>query len=240
MTAISEIGNKYARLTVVERSENKDRKAMWLCVCNCGNQKIVSGTHLRTGHVSSCGCYHSEVVALLGRSNKGKSDGRGKPRKYTDYYGVLGKVVGTTNRSEQNGAVQYLIKCAKCGEIHARNAKHLKQGQESQECKFYKPPNWSGLEKEDNKMRKQYGISKKQFTELLEFQGGGCAICAKPIEKLRRRMNIDHDHKTGKVRGILCSGCNTGLGHLGDTVDGLKKALYYLENTPFDELSLAR
>jgi len=240
MTAISEIGNKYARLTVVERAENKDGKAMWLCSCDCGKKKVVSGTHLRTGHVASCGCYHSEVVAMLGRSNKGKSDGRGKPRKYMDYDGLLGKVVGTTNRSEHNGAVQYLVKCAKCGDVHARNAKHLKQGQESQECKLYKPPNWSGLEREDNIIRKQYGISMKQFTELLAAQGGGCALCEKPMESIRRRMNIDHCHETNEVRGILCSGCNTGLGHLGDNIDGLLRAVAYLKNPPFKQYSLAR
>lgn len=240
MTAISEIGNKYARLTVVERAPNKDKKAMWLCLCDCGNQKVVSGTHLRTGHVSSCGCYHSEVVAALGRSNKGKSDKRGKPRKYTSYVGQLGKVIGTTNRSEQNGSVQYLVECAKCGEVHARNAKHLKQGQESQDCKFYKPPNWSGFERDDAIIRRQYGISMQQFEELLVHQGGGCAICAKPIEALRRRMNIDHCHETNMVRGVLCSGCNTGLGHLGDNLDGLLRAVAYLNNPPFKQLSLAR
>jgi hypothetical protein len=240
MTAISEIGNKYARLKVLDRAPNKDRKAMWRCVCDCGNEKIVSGTHLRTGHVSSCGCYHSEIVAMLGRSNKGKSDRRGKPRKYLNYVGVLGKVVGVTNRIEGNRSVQYLVECSKCGETHTRNAKHLKQGQESQECSMYKPPNWSGLERQDNIIRKQYGISMQEFNELLKHQGGGCAICAKPISALRRRMNIDHCHETNVVRGILCSGCNTGLGHLGDNLDGLQRALDFLLNPPFQQYALAR
>jgi hypothetical protein len=240
MTAIKEIGNKYNRLTVLNSAGTKDKKAMWHCLCDCGNTKVVAGTHLRTNHVQSCGCYHAEMVAQLGRSNKGKSEGRGKPRKYEQYEGALGKVVGTMNRSEKNGAVMYVVECSKCGETHTRNAKHLKQDQESQDCKFYKPPNWSGFEREDAIIRRQYGISLKQFDELLEFQGGGCAICNKRIDGERRRMNIDHDHNTGKVRGLLCTGCNTGIGHLGDNIEGLKKALYYLENTPFDEFSLAR
>ena len=116
----------------------------------------------------------------------------------------------------------------------------LRMGARSKKCKQYRSPNWSGFEKQDAIIRRQYGISMEEFDELLEFQGGGCAICSKPIDELRRRMNIDHDHKNGKVRGILCSGCNTGLGHLGDNVEGLKKALYYLENTPFDEYANAR
>ena len=228
MTAISEIGNKYARLTVVGRAENKDKKAMWKCLCDCGNEKIVSGTHLRTNHVSSCGCYHSEVVAQIGRNNKGKVFSRGKARKYVNYVGVLGKVVGVTDRSEGNGAVQYLVECAKCGEIHKRNAKHLKQGQESQECKHYKPPNWSGLEKWDGIIRRVYGITQAQYDEMLKKQNGVCGICENSDEVEGRKLAIDHCHTTSRVRGLLCGKCNRGLGLFYDNPDLLLKAISYL------------
>jgi hypothetical protein len=239
MSVISEVGNKHNRLTVVSRVENVNRKAMWHCLCDCGKEKIVSGTHLRTNHVQSCGCFQAEVVAQIGRSNKGKSEGRGKPRKYENYDGVLGKVVGALNRSEENGAVLYLVECPRCGETHTRNATHLKKERQPQDCKFYKPYNWLGREREDTIMRRQYGISTQQFNELLEFQGHCCAICKESIGKLSRKINIDHDHKTNVVRGILCSGCNTGLGHLGDTVEGLKRALAYLETDSFTQLKYA-
>jgi predicted RNA-binding Zn-ribbon protein involved in translation (DUF1610 family) len=130
---------------------------------------------------------------------------------------------------------KWVIKCSSCGQEHIQNSREIQKNNKPMSCDNFKPHNWSGLEREDNIMRKQYGISTQQFAELLEFQGGGCAICAKPIENIRRRMNIDHDHETNKVRGILCTGCNTGIGHLGDNIEGLQKALYYLENTPFDE-----
>jgi|TARA_R110000822_G_scaffold108650_1_gene238211 hypothetical protein len=130
---------------------------------------------------------------------------------------------------------KWVIKCSSCGQEHIQNSREIQKNNKPMSCDNFKPHNWSGLEREDNIMRKQYGISTEQFAELLEFQGGGCAICAKPIENIRRRMNIDHDHETNKVRGILCTGCNTGIGHLGDNTEGLKRALYYLENTPFDE-----
>jgi hypothetical protein len=239
MSAIKEIGNKYNRLTVISHAGTRDKKAMWNCVCDCGNTKIVSGTHLRTNHVQSCGCYRTEMITKLGKSNKGKSDNRGQPRKYEQYEGVLGKVIGAVDRSEHNGAVMYVVECAKCGEQHTRNAKHLKQGQETQDCSYYKPPNWSGLERDDNMMRKKYGISTAEFAALLEFQGNCCAICAKPIEALRRRINIDHDHTTNQVRGILCTSCNTGLGHLGDDMAGLQKAMAYLQNQPFNQFKNA-
>lgn len=58
-------------------------------------------------------------------------------------------------------------------------------------------------------------------------QGGGCAICAKP--PARRRLNVDHDHRTGKFRGLLCDGCNAVLGKVDDSVDLLNAAISYLE-----------
>jgi hypothetical protein len=79
----------------------------------------------------------------------------------------------------------------------------------------------------------------QQFDELLAFQKHCCAICKETIGKFSRKINIDHDHKTNVVRGILCSGCNTGLGQLGDTVEGLKRALAYLENDSFTQLKYA-
>jgi len=157
-------------------------------------------------------------------------------QKYHDYSGILGVVVGIEGR-DTAGHIYYKIKCADCGEIHIRNSKHLKQGIKSQDCKFYKPPNWSGLERHDNIMRKQYGISVDEFNELLRLQNNCCAICNKHISAVRRRMNIDHDHNTGKVRGILCTGCNTGLGHLGDNIEGLEKAIEYLTNPPMNSLA---
>lgn len=168
-----------------------------------------------------------------------KTSSRPSRQAYNNYEGVLGKVIGQHSEKERNKAIRYIVRCIDCGETHLRNAKHLKQGTKPQECKFYKPPNWSGLDKQDNKIRKQYGISMRQFTDLLAEQGGGCAICEKPMEAIRRRMNIDHCHETNKVRGIICSGCNTGLGHLGDNIAGLQRAIAYLQNPPFKN-SLAR
>lgn len=56
-------GQRFGRLEVISRSENKRKMAMWLCRCDCGNEKVVRGTDLRSGHTQSCGCIHKEVVA---------------------------------------------------------------------------------------------------------------------------------------------------------------------------------
>lgn len=74
-------------------------------------------------------------------------------------------------------------------------------------------------------LAKRYGLTIDQFTEILDSQGGCCAVCgAKEV-----RQVVDHDHETGMVRGILCVRCNVSIGGLGDTVDGVMRALKYLE-----------
>jgi hypothetical protein len=82
----------------------------------------------------------------------------------------------------------------------------------------------------------QYGLTPDDFAALLERQGGVCAICLKP-ESWRgpsgRRavasLAVDHDHHTGRVRGLLCRRCNQAIGGFGDDPDALRRASRYLE-----------
>lgn len=76
-----------------------------------------------------------------------------------------------------------------------------------------------------NSRIRAYGIEPKIYYEMLEQQGNGCAICNEP--SIKRAMNIDHDHKSGKVRGLLCDKCNLSLGHI-EKEGFLEKALQYL------------
>ncbi len=66
-----------------------------------------------------------------------------------------------------------------------------------------------------------------RFLEMLEEQGGLCAICLDELPS-DRKATVDHCHATNRVRGLLCSECNLGLGKLGDTVERLEAALAYL------------
>ena len=77
-----------------------------------------------------------------------------------------------------------------------------------------------------NSAIRAYGIEPETYYEMLEKQGQGCAICK--AKSTRRAMNIDHDHTTGKVRGLLCDGCNLSIGHL-ERKDFVVKALKYLD-----------
>lgn len=65
----------------------------------------------------------------------------------------------------------------------------------------------------DRKLRRRYGLGLRDRDALLAGQGGGCAICGKQDgEGRRHRLHVDHDHATGRVRGLLCYHCNAGLG----------------------------
>lgn len=63
-------GQKFGRLTVLERAENKGRTTMWFCKCECGNQTNVCGNDLKRGRTISCGCYRSEKTTKHGHFNE--------------------------------------------------------------------------------------------------------------------------------------------------------------------------
>ena len=90
------------------------------------------------------------------------------------------------------------------------------------------------LERRQN-LKQKYGITIAEYDSMLDSQNGVCAICGGvqtvPDTFKSRDLSVDHDHHTGKVRGLLCNNCNRGLGFLGDTVESLSKALGYLKGT---------
>lgn len=70
-----------------------------------------------------------------------------------------------------------------------------------------------------------YGLTFEAYTKLREKQQDRCAICSRE----QKRLNIDHDHLTKQVRGLLCRKCNYGLGFFGDDTQLLEKAIAYLQ-----------
>lgn len=77
-------------------------------------------------------------------------------------------------------------------------------------------------------IKMRYGINKQQYNKLFEDQNGCCAICGTHQKDLKRTLCIDHCHVTLKVRGLLCSNCNSILGHSHDNQEILKNAITYL------------
>jgi hypothetical protein len=79
--------------------------------------------------------------------------------------------------------------------------------------------------REWSRIRSRYGISKKEYEDISFCQLGLCAIC---LIKPKGKLHVDHDHQTGKIRGLLCGSCNRALGLMKDNVDFLSKAIEYL------------
>jgi hypothetical protein len=82
----------------------------------------------------------------------------------------------------------------------------------------------------------KYGLTREAYLHMLERQKGVCAICGCPPSKHSKKTNkektyyldVDHDHTTEEVRGLLCGNCNRGLGSFKDSINNLLAAVDYL------------
>ena len=152
-----------------------------------------------------------------------------------------------TKRSE-NDFGGLLKRCTKCKEpktldSFAKNA-HRKDGLNGfcrvcdsiiQRLRYTNTPN-KYLYGRKKMLQHNYGLTVKRYEEIFKTQGGACAICLKPETAMHRGkiklLAVDHDHKTGQIRGLLCGGCNLGLGKFGDDVVVLTAAIRYLNVRP--------
>jgi len=75
-----------------------------------------------------------------------------------------------------------------------------------------------------------YGITQEQYNQLFHQQNGQCGICGGHQSKLNRVLSVDHNHKTGEVRGLLCRECNVVLGHIEKRIKNLDRIKEYLNN----------
>jgi hypothetical protein len=88
-------------------------------------------------------------------------------------------------------------------------------------------PEKAKLAKRKSNLKNSYGMSIADWDALYNSQGGKCRLCGVGSNKLV----VDHNHRTGKVRALLCQNCNLSLGKFGDDVPGLEKAITYLKET---------
>lgn len=84
--------------------------------------------------------------------------------------------------------------------------------------------------KKNYDLKRNYGISLNEYHEILKSQNHKCAICFVHVEKVKRRFAVDHDHKTGSIRGLLCGRCNKAIGLMDDNTNILRSAVQYLES----------
>jgi len=170
-----------------------------------------------------CGC--GEKTTLSKVLTKNREVRIGQLNKY---------IVGHSRRSK----LQVLHGVKVCGvckvikpldEYFIRKRTHAGKSFETQEhfCRKCK----AKLAQEYNRKTK-YGLTAEAFTQLMTKQKSRCAVCAEKFPKSSRSIDklcIDHCHTSGEVRGLLCDGCNKGLGHFKDNIQSLANAIKYLE-----------
>lgn len=119
-------------------------------------------------------------------------------------------------RKDRRTKTGYSTWCNACASTHKKR-------------KYHENPSASAA-----KMRRvNYGITAEQYQAMLEAQQGLCAICGQPetsrgCKGKPKDLSVDHDHATGRIRGLLCGHCNSGLGHFRDRPDRLMAAIDYL------------
>jgi len=143
-----------------------------------------------------------------------------------------GKIMSMLKAS---GALRNIQASARLNLRHAREAHHSERTCEhchlafgatnpaQKHCRSCAPDNAAVIR------LRRYGINQNDYLFLKERQELCCGICRQPLESFSR-IHVDHCHASGRVRGLLCSGCNTGLGFL-ERKDFVRLALSYLKDT---------
>jgi len=111
---------------------------------------------------------------------------------------------------------------ARCRTYYGENREHLIDGARDRNMK-----NKDRIRAQ--RLKRDYGITKNDYDRMLKEQKECCAICGRHQSELRRSLSVDHNHETGKVRGLLCGLCNLILGNAKDSRTILESAIIYLE-----------
>jgi len=151
------------------------------------------------------------------------------------YNKSMGKIKGSYYKT--NNATHKV--CTKCGvrkersEYHKDSSRNDGIGAYCKECKLKTNNSWRKANPEEMKQsqrrtrrKREYGVTREDYEIMLVNQNNECAICKNSIGY---EASVDHDHQTGKVRGLLCGKCNSGIGLLQDNPEILRSAAKYLD-----------
>lgn len=201
-------GKIFGRLTVLSfshRNRPPNHGTYWICGCKCGNNKTVRASDLKTSAIKSCGCLRIE-----------KTRKRGLKRGYL------------LQKKMQKSLAAGKRKCPDCQQLlllerfsrNTNNASGL-----TNICKNCLKPRSRA-----QNLKRHFNLTVEDYDALFQFQKGVCAICGRPPKKIR--LGVDHEHKSGLIRGAICWGCNSMLGKARDNPDLLRRAAEYLEHPP--------
>ena len=123
----------------------------------------------------------------------------------------------TKNGFNEKNEQVYKAKCKPCYNTYKNN------------WRTSRPDNYEKTK--DIELKRLYGIGYQEYLNMLAAQQNACAICGTTNTGAYKAFHVDHCHKTGKVRGLLCSNCNTGIGNLKDDISMLERAIEYLKSS---------
>jgi len=117
--------------------------------------------------------------------------------------------------------------CKKCGALRGKEWQRKNPQQDKKQRKDWRDKNLDKIK--NNALQWNYGISIEEYNNLLKIQENKCIICKRHKDDLTKSLCVDHDHATGRVRGLLCDDCNNALGRFKDSIENLKQAINYLQ-----------
>lgn len=176
--------------------------------------------YIRSGKIKYCWCYtcSRESYRKYYQKNRTKEIDRKKIYSRNIWAGTSIKALELKGRRKATMRIYDKIRYKNMPESEKiKRREYLKHRRESSE---YKLAHYTDY------LKRTYDLSLEEYNKLLADQGGVCAICGLP--PTTRRLAVDHNHKTGEIRGLLCYNCNVSLGLMKDSPDLLTKALAYL------------
>lgn len=243
MTDEKILGQKFGRLTVLRAvlpppgEPAHNRKV--LCRCDCGKHATARLDNLRAGKTKSCGCIAEELAyerrfadvigdmpahGLLFHDDSASVDcarACAALEAEIDADGCCGDVDDAT----------WIASMLHVAETRARirppRATKLSVKAPAKNTRPYRRGVIQDHPELTKSMQSFYKLTPEQFDAMKATQGGCCAICKEPPRE-GYRLFIDHCHSTGRVRGLLCAHCNTGLGFFKDRIMSLARAIHYL------------
>lgn len=136
----------------------------------------------------------------------------------------------------RNGVQRYAHRCKVCtllarAERYQRDPERYRAARRERHARLKGTPEYDSatLRSVRKTSLGRFGLTEDDYQILLAKQGGKCKICRQPEKTRGRRLAVDHDHGTGRVRGLLCGNCNNALGRMADDPARLRAAADYLE-----------